>query len=107
MCSFPIPGRRDHELPGAKHLYLIDFDPRNLPDLKRTIQDTYPDVKVHSWTRSSLQCLALMFYQVTTLQADAADEAAISGVCSRALHEEGRLDVFFANVRARIHHAND
>jgi len=47
-----------------------------------------------------------MFYQVTTLQADAADEAAISGVCSQALREEGRLDVFFANVRVHIHHAN-
>jgi hypothetical protein len=33
------------------------------------------------------------------IQADAADEAAISGVCDRALREEGHLDVFFANVR--------
>ena len=32
------------------------------------------------------------------MQADAADEAAISGVCDQALREEGRLDVFFANV---------
>lgn len=38
--------------------------------------------------------------QVTTIQADAADEAAISGVCKQALQEEGRLDVFFANVSA-------
>lgn len=38
--------------------------------------------------------------QVTTIQADAADEAAISGVCKQALQEEGRLDVFFANVRS-------
>ena len=37
--------------------------------------------------------------QVTTIQADAADEAAISGVCKQALQEEGKLDVFFANVR--------
>ncbi|KAF5380527.1 hypothetical protein D9615_004514 [Tricholomella constricta] len=65
---------------GAKHLYLIDFDPTNLPDLKSTIGKLYPDVKV------------------TTLQADAADEAAISGVCDQALREEGRLDVFFANA---------
>jgi NAD(P)-dependent dehydrogenase (short-subunit alcohol dehydrogenase family) len=36
--------------------------------------------------------------QVTTIQADAADEAAISGVCKQALNEEGKLDVFFANV---------
>lgn len=38
------------------------------------------------------------FFQVTTQQADAADEMAISGVCELALREEGRLDVFFANV---------
>jgi NAD(P)-dependent dehydrogenase (short-subunit alcohol dehydrogenase family) len=36
--------------------------------------------------------------QVTTIQADAADDAAISGVCKQALNEEGKLDVFFANV---------
>ncbi|KAF8070553.1 hypothetical protein FPV67DRAFT_1668401 [Lyophyllum atratum] len=65
---------------GAKHLYLIDFDPANLPDLKATIEKVYPDV------------------QVTTIQADAADEAAISGACDQALREEGRLDVFFANA---------
>ena len=40
------------------------------------------------------------FSQVTTEQADAADETAISGVCELALREEGRLDVFFANVTA-------
>lgn len=65
---------------GAKHLYLIDFDPTNLPDLKATVEKNYPDVKV------------------TTLQADAADETAIKGVCQQALKEEGRLDVFFANA---------
>jgi hypothetical protein len=65
---------------GAKHLYLLDFSPDNLPNLKSTIEKSYPDVKV------------------TTLEADAADETAIAGVCNRALKEEGRLDVFFANV---------
>ncbi|KAJ7346741.1 hypothetical protein DFH08DRAFT_869186 [Mycena albidolilacea] len=65
---------------GAKHLYLIDFDSKNLPGLKETIEKRYPDVKA------------------TTLQGDAADEALISGVCERALKEEGKLDVFFANA---------
>ncbi|KAF9481512.1 NAD(P)-binding protein [Pholiota conissans] len=65
---------------GAKHLYLLDFDPTNLPNLKSTIETKYPDVKV------------------TTMQADAADETAIAGVCEQALREEGRLDVFFANA---------
>lgn len=31
---------------GAKHLYLIDFDGTNLPNLKETIEKKYPDVKV-------------------------------------------------------------
>ncbi|KAJ7780546.1 hypothetical protein DFH07DRAFT_729355 [Mycena maculata] len=65
---------------GAKHLYLIDFDPTNLPDLKATVEKLYPDVKV------------------TTLQGDAADETLISGVCEQALREQGKLDVFFANA---------
>ncbi|KAF8210391.1 hypothetical protein K438DRAFT_2011795 [Mycena galopus ATCC 62051] len=65
---------------GARALFLIDFDSTNLPDLKETINKHYPDVKT------------------TTLQGDAADEAVISGVCERALKEEGKLDVFFANA---------
>lgn len=40
----------------------------------------------------------MSLFQTTTLQGDAADESLISGVCDRALKEEGRLDVFFANV---------
>ncbi|KAF8894947.1 hypothetical protein CPB84DRAFT_1825889 [Gymnopilus junonius] len=65
---------------GAKHLYLLDYDPTNLPELKTTIEKKYPDVKV------------------TTMKADAADETTVSGVCQQALCEEGRLDVFFANA---------
>ncbi|KAF5317406.1 hypothetical protein D9611_003930 [Ephemerocybe angulata] len=65
---------------GATHLYLLDYDGTNLPNLKETIQSQYPSVKV------------------TTVQADAADEKAISGLCEQALREEGRLDVFFANA---------
>jgi NAD(P)-dependent dehydrogenase (short-subunit alcohol dehydrogenase family) len=40
--------------------------------------------------------------QVTVIQADAADEAAIKGICERATQEEGRLDIFFANVRTVV-----
>ncbi|EJF65174.1 NAD(P)-binding protein [Dichomitus squalens LYAD-421 SS1] len=65
---------------GARHLYLADYDPTNLPELKSTIGKAYPDVKV------------------TVQQADAADEAAVAGLCKQALHDEGRLDVFFANA---------
>lgn len=68
------------DIEGARHLYLIDFAGDNLPNLKETIKNTYNDVGV------------------TTIQADAADEKAIAGVCKQALAEEGRLDVFFANV---------
>lgn len=52
-----------------------------MPNLKHTIEEAYPDVKV------------------TTVQADAADEKAICGLCNQVMEEEGRLDVFFANVR--------
>ncbi|KAG9088818.1 hypothetical protein FS749_001847 [Ceratobasidium sp. UAMH 11750] len=65
---------------GAKHLYLIDFAGENLPNLEETLRKEYPDVKV------------------TVQQADAADEEAISRICKRAIKEEGRLDVFFANA---------
>ncbi|KAI0093179.1 NAD-P-binding protein [Irpex rosettiformis] len=65
---------------GAKHLYLLDFDGKNLPDLKSEIESKYPDVKV------------------TVVQGDAADEEVISGLCKQALREEGKLDVFFANA---------
>jgi len=33
---------------GAVHLYLIDFSPENLPNLKSTIERSYPDVKVRT-----------------------------------------------------------
>lgn len=36
------------------------------------------------------------------MTADAADEDNITGTCGRAVREEGRLDVFFANVNT--HH---
>ncbi|KXN85348.1 3-oxoacyl-[acyl-carrier-protein] reductase FabG [Leucoagaricus sp. SymC.cos] len=65
---------------GAKHLYLLDFDGTNLPNLKETIEKRYPDVKA------------------TVQQADAADEDAVKGICEQAMKEEGRLDVFFANA---------
>jgi len=65
---------------GARHLYLLDFAGDNLPNLKSTIEEQYPDVKA------------------TIIQADAADDIAISGVCKQALSEEGRLDIFFANA---------
>jgi NAD(P)-dependent dehydrogenase (short-subunit alcohol dehydrogenase family) len=39
--------------------------------------------------------------QVTVIQADASDDKAISDVCQQALREQGRLDIFFANVSAR------
>jgi len=65
---------------GARHLYLLDFSSENLPELKSTIQHSYPDVKV------------------TTIRADAADDNAIAVVCKQAVDEEGQLDVFFANA---------
>jgi len=75
----------------------MDFVPDNLPELGETIRKKYPDVKVRPMWPSPGNLAD--FPQVTTLQADAADETAISSVCERALKDEGRLDVFFANVR--------
>ncbi|KAG6918712.1 hypothetical protein DXG01_012197 [Tephrocybe rancida] len=89
--------RFGHE--AAKHLYLIDFDPSNLPELKETIEKLYPDVKVKGLgTPCHLRLIIISHSKVTVIQADAADEAAISGVCDQALREEGRLDVFYANA---------
>ncbi|KAI0297143.1 sex determination protein tasselseed-2 [Russula brevipes] len=65
---------------GAQHLYLMDLSGENLPNLKSTIEERYPDVKA------------------TVIQADAADDKAISDVCHQALREHGRLDIFFANA---------
>lgn len=65
---------------GARALYLLDLDSKNLPELKTTIESTYPGVKV------------------TTVQGDVADESVISNTCEQAIKDEGRLDVFFANA---------
>jgi NAD(P)-dependent dehydrogenase (short-subunit alcohol dehydrogenase family) len=46
--------------------------------------------------------MTLTSSQATVIQADAADDKAISDACQQALKEEGRLDVFFANVRIRL-----
>ncbi|KAG8905890.1 hypothetical protein FRB99_008031 [Tulasnella sp. 403] len=65
---------------GAAHLYLLDFVGENLPELEASLRNEYPETKV------------------TVVQGDAADDATISGLCKRAIEEEGRLDVFFANA---------
>jgi hypothetical protein len=35
-------------LAGAQHLYLMDYYGENLPNLKSTIEERYPDVKVRA-----------------------------------------------------------
>ncbi|KAG8988275.1 hypothetical protein FRB90_002850, partial [Tulasnella sp. 427] len=65
---------------GARHLYLLDFDGAPLPELKTELEKAYPDTKT------------------TVVQGDAADDATIAALCKRAVDEEGRLDVFFANA---------
>ena len=65
---------------GAKHLYLLDFNGENLPNLKETIQKRYPDVKVD------------------TFEGDAADEKLIEKICNQSIQDEGRLDIFHANA---------
>ncbi|KAJ3989963.1 hypothetical protein F5890DRAFT_1483779 [Lentinula detonsa] len=65
---------------GAAHLYLSDYDPTHLSDLRHNLEEKYPDVKV------------------TTSAFDAASEKGVVAVCEQAFQEEGRLDVFFANA---------
>jgi hypothetical protein len=78
----------------------MDFSGENLPNLKSTIEERYPDVTVRVVLVPSYPIVVLTTSQVTVIQADAADDKAILDVCSQALREEGRLDIFFANVRA-------
>ena len=53
---------RAHITPGARHLYLSDFDPTNLSELKATIEKLYPDVKVSA--RSPLCLLTTPTFNV-------------------------------------------
>ena len=69
---------------GAAH-YLLDFIPENLTQLKETIQQKYPDVKVSvyaTWLKTPVD-----LFWVATLQGDAADQTAI---CEQAINKRGR-----------------
>lgn len=77
----------------------MDYCPDNLPDLESNLKQSYPEVKVGSQPHGSTAVDKIT--KVTTIQADAADENAIASVCKLAIDEEGRLDVFFANVSLR------
>ncbi|PWN50119.1 NAD(P)-binding protein [Violaceomyces palustris] len=65
---------------GVKHLYALDINGENLPKFENLVKKRYPDVSV------------------TTLECDAASEEAIQSICERAIRDEGRLDIFFANA---------
>jgi hypothetical protein len=81
-------------------LYLLDYSGENLPNLKETIVSKYPDVKVSSFTCCPMTgVLTRPRFKVTTIQADASDDKAIQHLCNQAINDEGKLDVFFANVR--------
>ncbi|SGY25204.1 BQ5605_C018g08591 [Microbotryum silenes-dioicae] len=69
-----------NEFAGAKHLYVMDFNASSLPQLAKDLEARYKGLKV------------------TPIEADAANEDAISSVCEQAIREEGRLDCFFANA---------
>ncbi|SCV73629.1 BQ2448_6059 [Microbotryum intermedium] len=73
---------------GAKHLYVMDFNGSSLPQLAKDLEARYKGLKVSRISSSF----------VTAIEADATDEAAISGVCEQAIKDEGRLDCFFANA---------
>jgi NAD(P)-dependent dehydrogenase (short-subunit alcohol dehydrogenase family) len=84
----------------------MDLSGENLPILKSTIEERYPDVTVRTLVFvPSHGVVVLTSSQVTVIQADASDDKAISDVCQQALREQGRLDIFFANVSARRSHS--
>ena len=84
---------------GVKALYLMDYDGTNLPDLESAVKKIAPKCSVgfRGFTRLETS-LTVNTLQVVTMEADAADESKISGVCDRAIKEHGKLDVFFANA---------
>lgn len=65
---------------GPRHIYALDFEPKNFGILEEEARSKFPNTKV------------------TFVQVDACDEAAIQGVCETAVQQEGRLDIFFANA---------
>lgn len=85
-------------------MYLLDLLDGPLKECERTIAERYPDVKVRFFkiqTGKRATCSnRFVCDQVTTLKGDATDEKIITDLCARALREERRLDVFFANVSA-------
>ncbi|KAG8871426.1 MCM DNA helicase complex subunit [Tulasnella sp. 331] len=79
--SYPRNAHADEQQPSrAAHLYLLDFAGESLPEIEKTLMGRYPATKI------------------TTIQGDASDDSTISSLCQRAITEEGRLDVFFANA---------
>ncbi|KAG9002235.1 hypothetical protein FRB94_004050 [Tulasnella sp. JGI-2019a] len=65
---------------GAAHLYLLDYLGDSLPELEKRLMEAYPRTKI------------------TVVEGDATDDATIASLCRRAIADEGRLDVFFANA---------
>ncbi|KAL7418407.1 hypothetical protein Q5752_006865 [Cryptotrichosporon argae] len=65
---------------GAAHLYLLDYSTQHLPVFAARLATDFPATKI------------------THIIADAASASAISSVVARAMADEGRLDVFFANA---------
>ncbi|KAG9050241.1 hypothetical protein FS837_006913 [Tulasnella sp. UAMH 9824] len=63
----------------ASHLYLLDPFDNNSAEIRGSLEKAYPDVKV------------------TIVKGDASDDKTLSSLCQKVLHEEGRLDVFYAN----------
>lgn len=86
---------------GAAHLYLLDFAGDALPELEASLKDAYPETKVRTRegdAKGLFHSSMSVSLQITVVQGDAADNTTITSLCQRAISEEGRLDVFFANA---------
>ena len=85
---------------GVKHIYCSDYADDNLSELKSWLSKLYPDVLVSpirdpGWLISTLTRLTP---QVDVIRADAANEVQVEALVARAIRDEGRLDIFFANA---------
>ncbi|KAA1105613.1 hypothetical protein PGT21_013276 [Puccinia graminis f. sp. tritici] len=64
----------------AKHLYLLDLKGDKFPALVKHLKELNPKIGL------------------STISGDAAEESVVRSVCQKAMDEQGRLDVFFANA---------
>ncbi|GFZ48747.1 hypothetical protein JCM24511_06496 [Saitozyma sp. JCM 24511] len=74
---------------GAKHIYLLDYNPAPLSRLAEALREKYPNTKASPNP---------MRHSRSTVDQDGVLDLAVSALVDQAIQEEGHLDVFFANA---------